>query len=128
MAFPPAKLTDLTFVSGFVTLAATTLATHFGALLGLGEVRAKAQAAATAAIRAADPANPAAVAPAPQMQEINNIQLTAAWVYMASLVFAVVMWGCNGFEAKYNDGIRNLAISLPGVLAGALAVTVNSKA
>lgn len=86
------KNIDLTFVSGFVTLAATTLATHFGALLGLGELRAKVHSATAAAISAAAPVAPIA-APASSTQEIGIIQLIAAWVYILSLVFAVVLWG-----------------------------------
>lgn len=97
---------ELAFPSGFITLIGGTLATHFGAVFGLNRANQRAGVAKA---------------------ELGTLESTAAWAYLASLIIAVALWGINGFNAKYVDAIRNLALTFPGVIAGVLAVAVNAS-
>lgn len=90
------------FITGLITVIGGTLATYFGAICGLG-----AQSQITG------------------REAVNDLQFAAALSYLFSLVLALLIWAGFQFSVKTPDGIRNLALTLPGVLAGALAVTLN---
>ena len=95
---------DLSFPGGFITLIGGTLATHFGAVFGLNRANQRQGAAKT---------------------DLGTLESIAAWSYLLSLLLAVLLWGLNGFDGRYVDSIRNLALTFPGVIAGVLAVAVN---
>lgn|SRR5262245_13914031 len=95
-----------TFVSSYVTAIAGTLATYLGAVFGLNR------------------ANSRTPAGAPKV-ELSWLETASAWSYIASLVLAVIIWGFHEFDVKYAETIRNLALTLPGIFAGVLAVALN---
>ena len=80
------------------------MATHFGAVFGLNRANQRQGAAKT---------------------DLGTLESIAAWSYLLSLLLAVLLWGLNGFDGRYVDSIRNLALTFPGVIAGVLAVAVN---
>jgi hypothetical protein len=127
------------YVSGAVTVIGATLATYFGGVVGLNRVNATirggnpaaqapaaqapaAQAGAAPAAAAPAAAAPAAAAPVP---ELSGLQIIAAWAYILSLVLALLIWISSGFAETTEEAVRNLALTLPGVAAGILAVTLN---
>ena len=96
---------DLSYPSGFITLIGGTLATHLGAVFGLNRSNARIGA--------------------PRIK-LGILESIAAWAYLISLALAAVLWGLEGFDENYAEGIRNLALTFPGVIAGVLAVAVNA--
>ena len=102
----------LKYVSGAVTGIGGTLATFFGAVVGLNR--------ANTTLRKAN------IAGGPgKVTTLTTLQLTAAWVYFGSLGVAFVLWMLDGFSTTTAEAVRNLALTLPGVIAGILAVALN---
>lgn len=98
---------DMAYVDGFIRLAGGMLATHFGAFCLVAFACQK---------------------PGEQKAAPMTFEAAAALSYLAVLVVTVVLWRLEGFDGKYVDAIRNLAHTLPGVIAGMLAIEVTKSA
>ena len=55
------------------------------------------------------------------------LQVVAAYLYVFSLVAAVVFWGLDGFSGESAQVLSNMSFTLVGVLAGVLAVALNVR-
>ncbi len=97
---------DLSYVDGFIRLTGGMLATHSGAVCLMTFARQK---------------------PREQKAAHLTFEAAAALSYLAALVLGVTLWSLGGFDAKYLDAIRNLAHTLPGVIAGVLAIEVRTS-
>lgn len=95
-------------ISGLVTAIGGTLAAHVGAVVGLTRAHG--------------------THPSSLVTQVSRLQLAAAWAYVLSLVLALIMWGCNQFAPDTAEVVRNLALTLPGIAAGVLAIAVNVPA
>jgi hypothetical protein len=100
------------YISGAVTGIRGTLATFFGAVVGLNRAHSTLQQTNVAAV-------------AQRVTDMSNLQIAAAWAYFVSLALALGLWAWNRFSDDTADAVRNLAITLPGVIAGILAVALN---
>ena len=96
---------DLAYADGFIRLVGGMLATHFGAFCLVAFARQK---------------------PGEQKAARVTFEAAAALSYLAALLVAMALWSQCGFDTKYVDAIGNLAHTLPGVIAGVLAVKVNT--
>ncbi len=101
------SLRDLAYADGFIRLTGGMLATNLGAVCLMAFARLK---------------------PGEQQAVRMTFEAAAALSYLAVLVVAVVLWSLDGFDARYVDAIRNLAHTLPGVIAGVLAIEVRKSA
>jgi hypothetical protein len=111
LGFAKPNADALKYASAAVTGIGGTLATFFGGVVGLGRVHTTLSRANLNA--------------APQVTELTWLQILAAWAYILSLFLAVSIWMYQGFSAETADTIRNLALTLPGVVAGILTVAIN---
>lgn len=100
------------YISGVVTGIGGTLATFFGAIVGLNRANAHLQNVAGAGAQL-------------QVTDLSRLQIAAAWAYFLSLALACGLWVWSGFSKEMAEAVRNLALTLPGVIAGILAVALN---
>ena len=96
-------------ITTFVTTTAGALATFIGMVLGFRQANQKSAQAITNVTR------------------INWFQVIAAWSYVASLVLALVFWAASGFSDATPSVLQNMAQSILGLAAGALAVVLKTQ-
>jgi hypothetical protein len=107
-------------VDYYVTSASTTLATFLGMLLGF-------RVAAPVIGEKADVPRTELPAPIRQTIDLDWFQVIIAIVYFLSLLIALGFWGYHNFLADAMPLLRNLTMSLLGIIGGALAVLLNVR-
>jgi len=106
-ASPTATNMDLRgFMEFSITAISGTLATYLGMILGLSQKQGDNSTSS----------------------EISTMQKVAAWMYFASLVYALGLWGMSYFNgASIALVISSLGQSILGLFGGALAVLLNTE-
>ena len=94
------------FMEFSITAISGTLATYLGMVLGLSQKQGD----------------------NPNSSEISTMQKVAAWMYFASLIYALGLWGRSYFyEESVAIVISSLGQSILGLFGGALAVLLNTE-
>lgn len=101
-----------------ITTISSTLATFIGMAFGFQQVKSKAKAQQ----RTPDHAETAALN---NLMPLSAWQTAAALAYIASLVFALVIWWWLG--EKCDPVIQNVGRSFLGIVGGLLAVVLNVR-
>jgi hypothetical protein len=98
------------YISGIVTGIGGVLATFFGAAFGLHQAKPKDNASRPIKI-----------------PELTRMQQAAAWMYFSSLLLALILWGIRSFDERMPEAVSSLALTLPGVMVGVVAVGLAFK-
>jgi len=115
-------------VTQTITVIGGALATHFGAIFGISQldggsprpIPSPLNVKAWAAVRPLRQDEP----PQPTL---NFLQVIAAYLYIVSLVGAVVFWLLDEFSSESADILRNMSFTFVGVIGGVVAVILNVR-
>jgi hypothetical protein len=102
-------------VTYVITIVGGVLATNFGAIYGISVLP-----------DGTGRARELKITRIPKLTA-DAIQVVAAWVYVLSLLAAVVFWTLDGFSPESAEVLRNMTFTCIGVLGGVLAVALNVK-
>jgi hypothetical protein len=113
-------------VTQAITVIGGALATHFGAIFGISQFTGgnprpippvwNIQQWAKLPLRAGE-----------SQQPLDWLQIAAAYLYVLSLLGAVVFWALDGFSSESAQVLSNMSFTFVGVLAGVLTIALNVK-
>jgi len=110
-------------VTQALTAIGGLLATHFGAVFGISLLPGGAPQRLLRGFPWARRGRSAGASAAP----LDWIQIAAAYLYLSSLVVAVVFWAIDGFSSQTAQVLITLSSTLIGVVVGIGAVVLNVK-
>jgi len=111
-------------VTQAITVIGGALATHFGAIFGISQFTTGKPRSISSAVNFTSWSKTPLRA-GEKESRLSWLQVLAAYLYVFSLVAAVIFWGLDGFSGQSARVLSNMSFTLVGVLAGVLAVALN---
>lgn len=111
-------------VTQAITVIGGALATHFGAIFGISQFTTGKPRSLSSAVNF-NSWTRTPLRNGEKESRLSWLQVVAAYLYVFSLVAAVVFWGLDGFSKESAQVLSNMSFTLVGVLAGVLAVALN---
>jgi hypothetical protein len=113
-------------VTQAITVIGGALATHFGAIFGISQFTTGKPRSLSSAVNF-NSWTRMPLRNGEKESRLSWLQVVAAYLYVFSLVAAVIFWGLDGFSGQSARVLSNMSFTLVGVLAGVLAVALNVR-